>query len=88
MDPQTQLEKFRKLVMNSSYCNQFGDKPKAVEDFHVVKQKKFRQLDLAQYIKPEVAAYFERWLEIGNLDEFVKKLYFTLREIHTIIKNY
>jgi len=29
----------------------------------------------------------ERWVQINSQDEFIKRIYFTIREIHTIVKN-
>jgi hypothetical protein len=40
---------FRKLNTKTSYCQQFGEPPKAAEDFVVMKEKKFRDLDISQY---------------------------------------
>jgi hypothetical protein len=53
-----------------------------------MKQRKFKELEISKFITPEVAGYLEKWISIGNNDEFVKRVYFTIREIHTIIKNY
>jgi hypothetical protein len=38
---------FRKLNTKSSYTMQFGEPPKAEEDFVVMKEKKFRELDIS-----------------------------------------
>ena len=39
-------------------------------------------------MKPEATEYIQRWINLKNDDEFVKRVYFTSREIHTTIKNY
>jgi hypothetical protein len=36
--------------MKSSYYSQFGEPPKATEDFVVLKQKKFGSLDISKFI--------------------------------------
>jgi hypothetical protein len=51
-------------------------------------QQKFRSLDISKYVKPDTAKYIEKWISLHNHDEFVKKVYFTIREINTVIKNY
>lgn len=86
-DLQAAKDKFRKRQNQSSYRQSFGEPPKAAEDFLVIKQKKFRSLEISSYMKPDAAMYIEKWLALGNQDDFVKRVYFTIREIHTIIKN-
>jgi hypothetical protein len=56
---------FRKLNTKTSYCSQFGEPPKAAEDFVVLKEKKFRDLDISKYLKELPAIYVEKWLLIG-----------------------
>lgn len=46
-------EKFRKMTYQTSYCTQFGNPPKAAEDYLVLKnQKKFSNQDIATFIQP------------------------------------
>jgi len=52
-----------------------------------LKQKKFRELDISTYIQEQPAQYIERWISINDQDEFFKRIYFTIREIHTIVRN-
>lgn len=80
-------EKFRKKQNQTSYRYQFGEPPKAAEDFVVIRQKKLRDLEISTYLKPEAISYLEKWLGFNNSDEFVKRVYFTIREIHTCVKN-
>ena len=53
-----------------------------------MKNKRFENLEIAQYIKPLAKDYIEKWISIKNHDEFVKLVYFTIRDLHTTIKNF
>lgn len=87
MDIKKAKERLRKINTQTSYRNQFGEPPKAAEDYVVIKQKPFRQLDISSYVMPLPAEFIEKWIKINNQDEFTKRIYFTIREIHTIVKN-
>lgn len=78
---------FRKMTLKTSYYSQFGEPPKATEDFVVLKQKKFGALDISKFINPEAVKYVEKWMTINDYDDFIKRLFFTTREINTIIRN-
>ena len=79
-------ETMRMMSLKSSYNRQFGDRPKEAEAYHIVKKKKFSELDFASILKPEPCAMIERWI-IGDSDEeFVSRVFFTLREMYTIIR--
>lgn len=80
-------EIFRRNTTLSSYRDSFGDPPKAAEDFVVMRQKKFSNLEISKFILPHAINYIEKWINMNNKDEFIKRVYFTLREVHTIIKN-
>ena len=54
-DLQAAKDKFRKRQNQSSYRQSFGEPPKAAEDFLVIKQKKFRSLEISSYMKPDAA---------------------------------
>lgn len=41
---------FRKLYTKSAYSIQFGEPPKATEDYVIMKNKKFRELDISTYV--------------------------------------
>lgn len=86
-DPTKAQEKFRKKQNQTSYRYQFGEPPKAAEEFVVLRNKRLSNLEISHYLKPDAVRYIERWLSFGNSDEFVKRVYFTIREIHTIVKN-
>ena len=53
-----------------------------------MKQKKFSSLGISQYLKPLAKDYIEKWISIKNHDEFVKLVYFVIRDLHTAIKNF
>jgi len=43
-------EAFKKSIQRTSYRSQFGEPPKAAEDYVILKQKSFRSLDISTYI--------------------------------------
>ena len=55
---------FRNMSMKSSYCQQFGEPPKAAEDYTVMKEKPFRKLEISKFFKSEYAGYIEKWLTL------------------------
>jgi len=61
-DAKKAKDAFRKMTQKTSYRQQFGEPPKAEEDYVVVKHNAFRSLDIARYIQPEPAQYIERWI--------------------------
>ena len=40
---------YRKLNTKSSYNTMFGEPPKAEEDYVIMKEKKFRDMDISMY---------------------------------------
>lgn len=56
---------FRKTSNVSSYNRQFGDRPKEEEAYHIIKKKKFSELDFASILKPGPCAMIEKWI-IGD----------------------
>ena len=38
-------------------------------------------------LKPHVAQCLNRWLEINDQDKFTGRIYFTVREMYTVVKN-
>jgi len=53
----------------------------------ILKKKKFSELEISKFVQPTVAQYIEKWISINNQDEFTKRIYFTIREINTMVKN-
>ena len=52
-----------------------------------MKWKRFKTLEISKYIQPSAAAYIEKWLSINDQDEFIKTIFFTIREIHSVVRN-
>jgi len=78
---------FQKLTTTTSYEKNFGARPTAQADYSILKTKKLSSLPIADVLKPEAVRYFENWISINDQAEFTGRLYFTLRDIATVIKN-
>ena len=72
----------------SNYSQTFGEKPKAVEDQEILKYRPLRELPLHRLLKPHVLTYIEKWLKINDPTELSQKLYQTLRDMYTRVKNH
>lgn len=59
---------YRSLNYQTAYRRQFGEPPKAEEDFIVMKQKKFRDLDISKFFEQLSIIYIEKWLKINDND--------------------
>lgn len=46
--------RFRKLMSTTSYCRNFGEKPKAQEDYMILKSKDFKDHFISTILKPSV----------------------------------
>ena len=77
---------FRKISVKSSYNRQFGERPKEEEAFHIIKKKKFSELDFAAILKSEPLRIIEKWVGVDNEEEFTARVFFTLREMYTIVR--
>lgn len=80
-------DKFRRMTYQTSYAGQFGEPPKAAEAYVVMKKKKFSELDISAFIQPLPKQFIDMWLTLNAEDDFIKKVFFVTRDIHTIIKN-
>jgi hypothetical protein len=49
--------------------------------------KKFSELPINQILIPEVVSILTKWLTINDQDMFTGRIYFTIREMYTVIKN-
>jgi hypothetical protein len=78
---------FRKLTNVSQYATFFGSRPKMSHDYEILKYKKFSQLRIASILKPHVIQTIERWLAINDQEEFTKRIYYTVRDVFTIVRN-
>lgn len=74
-------------MTQTSYCQTFGEKPKAAEAFSILKMKKFNELPINEILLPEVVSILTKWLTINDQDMFTGRIYFTIREMYTVIKN-
>lgn len=43
---------------------------------------------MSTILKANVVEYIARWIKINDQDDFTGRIYFTLREIYTVIRNY
>ena len=80
-------EIFRKLNATSAYTKQFGGKPAAEQDFKVLKEKQFAKLACAQILKPHIQVILNRWLLINDQDKFTGRIFFTVRDMFTVVKS-
>lgn len=80
-------KEFRKLTNVSQYATFFGGKPKMSHDYEILRYKKFSQLRISSILKPHVVSTIERWLQVNDQDEFTKRIYYTVRDVFTIIRN-
>lgn len=74
------------MANKSSYNRSFGERPKDEEAYRVVKKKRFSDLDFSSILKPEPLAMLEKWIQCDNEDEFTARVYFTLRDMYTIVR--
>jgi len=51
-----------------------------------MKEKKFRELEIAKYFMTLPAIYIEKWLLLGQSDQLISTIYFTIRDLFTNIK--
>lgn len=77
---------FRQMNNKTSYNRHFGERPKEEEAFKVVNKKRFSELDLASILKPEAMMMIEKWIANESEEEFTARVFFTLREMYTIVK--
>jgi len=66
MDANHAREIVRKMQTTTQYAHQFGDKPKAMDDFNILKEKQFNKLPISQILKPEARDCLNRWLTIND----------------------
>lgn len=52
----------------------------------IVKQKPLSELPISSTLKPEITSILEKWIGINDQDEFTRRIFFTLREMFTIVK--
>ena len=74
------------MSIKSSYNTSFGDRPKEEKAFKIVKRKKFSELDFASILKPAALQIIEKWINNDSEEEFTARVYFTLRDMYTIVR--
>ena len=78
---------FRKMTNTTHYAQFFGQKPKSLEDYEILKYKKFSELQIASFLKPHIVLYIEQWLSLNDQEDFTGRIYFTIREMYTVLRN-
>ena len=76
----------RRIANKSSYSRSFGKRPKDEEAYRIIKKNKFSDLDFTSILKPEPLRMLENWVQFHNEEEFLSRVYFTLRSMYTIIR--
>lgn len=75
---------FKSLNSRTSYSQQFGEGPKAKDEYKVTPAY-FKTL--CSILNPTPAGYLDAWLKINDQEEFTKRIVTTLREVFTVVKN-
>lgn len=86
-DPNAVKQLWRKMQTTTAYAQSFGAKVQAEDDFNIIKQKSFAKLPIAQILKPQIRDYLNNWLRINDQDKFTGRIFFTVREMYTVVKN-
>lgn len=71
----------------TNYSTNFGLRSKAADDYEILRYKKFSQIKIATILRPDVNATIDRWLQINDDETYAKRIYFTVRDIYTFLKN-
>jgi len=66
LDVNTAKKIFKKQNNRTAYCWQFGERPKAAEDFLIVKMKPLSELPISTILKPEITSILEKWIAIND----------------------
>lgn len=75
------------MMTTTAYSKTFGDKPQAQQDFNVLREKPFVKLESAQVLKPHIQEYMMKFLQKNDQDKFTSRIFFTVREMFTVVKN-
>lgn len=73
----------------SHYKTQYlgSNSPQKPKDTDAMKYKTFGELHIVSILKPEVLKIIEHWLRINDVDEFKRRIYTTVRDMNTVIRN-
>ena len=80
-------EVFRRMTNTTQYANQFGAKPAELKDHKVLDKKSFAKLGISQVLKPNIVQMLSRWLTINDQEKFTERIFTTVREMYTVVKN-
>ena len=77
------------MTVLSNYEETFGSTTKLNHSdvAQLPQVKRLSNLKISHIIKPEILKYFDTFLSINDVDEFSKRIFNTIRDIHTVIKN-
>ena len=50
----------------SNYAQFYGMKPKMLEDYEILKYKRFKELPISSILKPHIVNYVDNWLHIND----------------------
>jgi len=78
---------FRKFTTTTSYSKTFGSPPTAQADYNILKTKSLGELPIASILNQRTIAILDKWLKINDQDEYTGRIYFTVREMATVVKN-
>ena len=48
--------------------------------------KPFTKLPCSQILKPQITAMLSRWLAMNDQEKFTSRIFFTVREMFTVVK--
>lgn len=71
----------------TNYSTNFGLRSKANDDYEILRYKKFSTIRIASILKSDVNATIDRWLQINDDESYARRIYVTVRDIFTFLKN-
>ena len=80
-------KEYRRMTNTTHYAQSYGQKPKALEDYEILKHRKFSEMQISSILKPHITQYIEKWLALNDQEEFTGRIYFTVRELYTVLRN-
>ena len=80
-------EVFRRMTNQTQYGQQFGARPKELQDHKVLNKTPFVKLAISQVLKPDISQMLNRWLAMNDQDKFNERVFVTVREMYTLVKN-
>ena len=78
---------FRRMTNTTQYAKQFGARPAELKDHKVLNNKPFNKLAISQVLKPNIVQMLSRWLTINDQEKFTERIFVTVREMFTVVKN-